>query len=141
MELQRLILLSIVAAGLVLAIVIARTWAARHRSQVSAAPVGQLWAALGASPDDRPTFVAFSSPACSACHTAQAPALWHLQQQLGETAVRVLQVDVATQPAAARAFGIVTVPSTVLLERDGVRAINHGFRPAQRLADQLVHRA
>jgi thioredoxin 1 len=83
--------------------------------------------------------VAFSSPSCGACHTAQLPALEALEHQLGATAVRLIEVDIASQPEVARRFGIMTVPSTVILRTDGgVGAINHGFTPAARLVTQLA---
>ena len=52
----------------------------------------------------------------------------------------MLRVDAARQPDAARAFGILTVPSTVVVAAGGkhVVAVNHGFTPSQRLVEQLT---
>jgi thioredoxin-like negative regulator of GroEL len=52
--------------------------------------------------------------------------------------VRVIRIDASRQPHVARAFGVVTVPSTVILEPAGrVVAINQGFAPSTRLIEQL----
>jgi thioredoxin 1 len=135
---DRLLILALLVALTLVAVALVRGWSQRRREQLLAAPTADLWQALGVRPDDRPTLVAFSSPSCAACHTAQAPALRQLQAQVGEQGVRLLEVDVADRPATARAFGIMTVPSTVLLRRDAVLEVNHGFRPTRRLAEQLA---
>jgi thioredoxin 1 len=138
MPLDRLLVLALVVALTVAGVVLVRAWLGQRRRRLLQAPTVDLWQALGVRPDDRPTLVAFSSPSCAACHTAQAPALRQLQAQVGERGVRVLEVDVADRPGTARAFGIMTVPSTVLLKRDAVLEVNHGFRPTRRLAEQLA---
>ena len=135
---DRLLLLALLVLLTVVAVVLTRMWSHRRRQQLLASPAADLWRALGVRADDRPTLVAFSSPSCAACHTAQAPALRQLQAQVGERGLRLLEVDVADRPATARAFGIMTVPSTVLLRRDAVLEVNHGFRPTRRLAEQLA---
>ncbi len=138
MPADRLLVLALLVLSAVVAVVLVRMWSHRRGQRLRAAPAADLWQALGVRPDDRPTLVAFSSPSCAACHTAQAPALRQLQAQVGERGVRLLEVDVADRPATARAFGIMTVPSTVLLRRDAVLEVNHGFRPTRRLAEQLA---
>jgi thioredoxin-like negative regulator of GroEL len=81
--------------------------------------------------------VAFSTPSCAACHTAQKPALAQLESR-AEGAVRVLEVDAADRPEVARQFGVLTVPTTAILDPTGrLIAINSGFAPTARLAAQL----
>jgi thiol-disulfide isomerase/thioredoxin len=93
--------------------------------------------ALPSAPDGRPAVVAFSTPSCAACHTAQKPALAALQSR-AEGAIRVLEIDAASRPEVASRFGILTVPATAVLDPTGqLRAVNHGFAGADRLADQL----
>jgi thiol-disulfide isomerase/thioredoxin len=93
---------------------------------------------LSSQPDGRPTVVAFSTPACAVCRSAQTPALQALEQQLGGAAVRILKVDAARQPDVADAFGVLTVPTTVVLTPSGrVATTNNGFAPLDRLAEQV----
>jgi thiol-disulfide isomerase/thioredoxin len=100
---------------------------------------GPDWQVLGVEPDGRRTVIAFSTPSCAACHAAQAPAIDLARKQLGAEAVRVIKIDAARQPAAARAFGILTVPSTVVVASHGdqIVAVNQGFAPSARLVQQL----
>ncbi len=138
---ERVLLLLVVAIA-VAAAVAAAQWVARARTRrllhASGAELGALWEALALAPDGRPTVVAFSTPSCAACRTAQAPALEAVRQRVGERGVRVVRVDAARQPDVARAFGVLTVPTTVVLTPDGqVAAVNHGFASAARLAAQI----
>jgi thiol-disulfide isomerase/thioredoxin len=100
------------------------------------------WLALGVAPDDRRTVIAFSTPSCAACHAAQSPAIEHARAELAEVDIRRIDVDVARQPEVARLFGILTVPSTVIIGPHGTRivAVNQGFTPSARLVEQLQAR-
>jgi thioredoxin-like negative regulator of GroEL len=125
------------ALALALLAVAARTLARSRSRRATAIPSEEIWRALAKFPDGRPAVVAFSTPSCAACHTAQKPALDHLQSRTGG-AVRVLEIDAAERPDVARRFGILTVPSTAILAPDGhLTAINNGFIPTRRLATQL----
>jgi thiol-disulfide isomerase/thioredoxin len=131
----------VIVVALVLAIALA-VWLTRR---VTAARFTRLrqtipdWQALGHEPDGRRTLIAFSTPSCAACHKAQAPAIDLAQQQLGHETFRVIKIDASRRPEAARAFGILTVPATVVLAADGdqVVALNHGFAPSTQLIRQL----
>jgi len=138
---ERLILLVALVVLLTLAGVATRRWAARRNRRLrDSKATGPLWDSLGATPDGRGTLVTFSSPSCAACHTAQVPAVYRVEEQLGAANVRVIKVDAASQPQVARAFGVLTVPSTVVLAPSGnVVAVNHGFAPTVRLVEQLQH--
>ena len=60
------------------------------------------------------------------------------EAHLGPEVVRVIKVDAARQPEVARAFGVLTVPSTIVLAPTGqVVAVNQGFAPSKRLVEQL----
>ena len=130
------------AAVLVAALVAGgRLLAARRFRVLRASAPAALWAALQTEPDGRPTVVAFSTPGCTACHTAQRPALAALEQRVGG-GVRVVHVDAAARPEVARAFGVMTVPATTVLDAGGaVLAANQGFASAETLAGQLGARA
>jgi thioredoxin-like negative regulator of GroEL len=135
---ERLLLLALAAMALVVSVWLARAWAARRTARLKALPGDTLLRALNATPDGRPSVVVFSSPSCAACHTAQEPAVEAARQRLGAGRLRVHNVDVARQPEVARAFGVMTVPSSVVLDEGGrVSAINHGFAPSQQLLRQL----
>ena len=133
---ERLAIIVLVVVVVTAAVLLIRRWNARRVMElVAKAP---LWHALGEAPDGRRTLVAFSTPSCAACHTAQAPAIKAVEQQLGAAEIRVIKVDASKQPEVARAFGVLTVPSTVVLEPAGrVVAINQGFAPSRRLIEQL----
>jgi len=122
----------------VTALVLSGRLLARHRfARLRSAGRDALWESLGTLPDGRPTVVAFSTPSCAACWTAQKPALAALQERVRD-GVRVIAVDAAQQPRVARAFGVLTVPATVVLDQSGgVLAANQGFATADRLAAQL----
>jgi hypothetical protein len=134
---ERVALIAALSLLLLVVVVLVRTWNARRvqRLQRSAPD----WAALGAQPDGRRTLIAFSTPSCAACHQAQSPAIEFVREQLGEHSLRVIRVDAASQPRAARAFGILTVPSTVVVAAGGqhIVAVNQGFAPSARLVQQL----
>lgn len=134
---ERLVLVVALAVLTALAIALVRAWTARRIEQLQTQ--GPAWDALGNRPDGRPTLIAFSSPSCAACHTAQAPAIELAQKRRGADQLRVIKVDVAGQPHVARAFGVMTVPSTVLIGADGqqIVAVNQGFASSTRLLEQL----
>jgi thiol-disulfide isomerase/thioredoxin len=134
---ERLLILVAIAV-LVLAMVVGgRVLAGRRLSKLRAADPDYLWAVLRAEPDGRPTIIAFSTPSCAACRTAQQSALTTLKAKHGG-GLRVIQVDAAARPEVASTFGVLTVPATVVLDRRGrVAAANQGFANADQLAHQL----
>jgi thiol-disulfide isomerase/thioredoxin len=134
---ERLVLVVALAALVALCVIAIRAWSARKAQAVQQG--GPAWGALGARPDGRRTLISFSTPSCPACHKAQAPAIALAERQLGPEQVRVIKVDAASQPDVARAFGVMTVPSTVVVTAKGhqIVAINQGFTPSARLIEQL----
>jgi thioredoxin-like negative regulator of GroEL len=136
--LERLVVLVVFGAMVGVVVVTIRAWNARRvKALMQRAP---LWAQLGEAPDGRRTLITFSSPSCAACHTAQAPAVAAVEQRVGSAALRVIRIDVAEQPALAHAFGVMTVPSTVVLAPAGnIVAINQGFAPTNKLVEQITH--
>jgi len=137
--LERLAVLLVLATLVVLAVLTVRVWNRRRlRHLLATSNTAPLWQSLGAAPDGRPTLVTFSTPSCAACRSAQAPAVSAVEQRLGASEVRVIRVDAAQRPEIARAFGVQTVPSTVVLAPAGrVVAVNQGFAPSRRLVEQL----
>jgi thioredoxin-like negative regulator of GroEL len=134
---DRLVILIGLALTLAMLGFVARWLAGLRLRRARALPSRELWDALAAAPDGRPAVVAFSTPSCAACHTAQKPALAALESR-AEGGVRVLEVDAARRPEVARHFGILTVPATAVLDPSGrLTAVNHGFAGTDRLAEQL----
>lgn len=137
--LERLAVVLAVGALIALAVLAVRAWNGRRlRHVLATANAAPFWDSLGEAPDGRPTLVTFSTPSCAACRSAQAPAVSAVEERLGASEVRVIRVDAARRPEIARAFGVQTVPSTVVLAPAGrVVAVNQGFAPSRRLVEQL----
>jgi hypothetical protein len=90
------------------------------------------------SAGEAPTILFFSGATCTVCHTAQRPALERLAPEL-DGRVQVREVDIADEPALARRFRVMSLPTTVVLDGEGrARAVNAGFASAQVLRSQLV---
>ena len=134
---ERTLILALAGLMVGAAVLAARWWSRRGVATLRTAPVDGLWSALGAAPDGRPSLVVFSTPSCTACRTAQYPAVEAVQASFGSS-LRVLKVDLSRQPAAAAAFKVLTAPSTAVLTGDGrLGSFNHGFAPADQLSAQL----
>lgn len=84
-----------------------------------------------------PAILYFTAPGCAQCRLQQTPILERLLTEV-DAPVRLLKVDAVAEDELARAYGILTVPTTVLLDASGrPRAINHGLATAERLRAQL----
>ncbi len=135
---ERLLILVAVTVAIAAAIVVIRAWNRKKVSGLTQTAAAETWQNLGEAPDGRRAVVSFSTPSCAACHTAQAPAVKAVESQLGPESVRVIKIDAARQPDVARAFGVLTVPSTIVLAPSGqVVAVNQGFAPSRQLVEQL----
>ena len=133
LERLAIVVVGTLAVGVV--VVMIRRWNARRLARLLGTP---LWENLGEQPDGRSTVVTFSTPSCAACHQAQAPAVAAVERQLGSHVVRLIGVDAAKRPDVARAFGVLTVPSTAVLAPKGhLVAVNQGFAPSNKLVEQL----
>ena len=91
--------------------------------------------------NSRPLVLAFSTPDCVPCKTIQKPALEELQRRYQDR-VNIREVDALAQPELAGRFGILTVPSTVVVgARGDVLAINHGAADWEKIAQFLPEEA
>ncbi len=125
----RLLIIALIAAALI-AIWLVLAWRSRRYRRHGAA---DLLAAASASR----LILVFSTPDCVPCRTIQKPALDELQR-LFPGRVEVRDVDPTIELELAGRFGILTVPSTVVIGDHGqVLAINHGITDRKRLAAQL----
>lgn len=136
--LERAVLLLVVAGLLAALIAIVRWWTQRRLRALREVSADTLLRSLAVEPDGRPIVVAFSAPGCAVCRTAQRPALQTLQGKSSHDP-RVITIDVSQQPEAAATFGVLTVPSTVVLTPRGqVLTANHGFAAADVLLEQVT---
>jgi thioredoxin-like negative regulator of GroEL len=93
-------------------------------------------ALLGALPET-PVIVYFTTPDCAPCKTIQRPALQQLLNLMGER-VRVIEIDATQQPDLARKWGVMSVPTTFLLDAHGkARYVNNGIAPLETLMKQV----
>jgi thioredoxin 1 len=126
---ERLLALLLVAAALAAVWLLLRRRSAAYRRSGAR----DLVAAAGF----RPLVLAFSTPECVPCRTQQKPALAELQRRY-PSRLAVRDVDAAVEPHLADRFGIMTVPSTVVVDPGGhIVAINHGVATWEKLAAQL----
>src|SRR5438128_1221441 len=115
---ERFLIILTLAAIAVVTVLAVRAWSGRRVEGLKVGQVRGLWNALGESPDGRPSLVVFSTPSCTACRTAQHPAVEAVEASFGET-LRILKVDLSRRPAVGHAFKVLTAPSTVVLRGDG----------------------
>lgn len=84
-----------------------------------------------------PALVYFSTPSCTPCRTVQRPIIERLKASLGEW-LQVIEIDASKHPEVAREWGVVSVPTTFVIDRSGrPRYVNHGIVPAEKLIQQL----
>jgi thioredoxin-like negative regulator of GroEL len=86
---------------------------------------------------DKPVLVYFTTPTCAPCKTVQRPAINQIARTLGEK-LHVLEIDAAKRPDLAKTWGVMSVPTTFLLDARGVaRYVNHGVTRAEKLMAQI----
>jgi thioredoxin-like negative regulator of GroEL len=80
-----------------------------------------------------PYILYFTGDGCTVCRTHQEPAL----AKLGS--VRVDKVDAIAERELADRFHVYTLPTTVVMSRDGAALhVNYGYAPAPKLERQLA---
>lgn len=129
---ERLIVLLLLSGAAVLVYQGLRRWQVRRMAPF--APADPL---LSARRPDVPAILYFTSPHCVPCKTQQRPALQRLLADLGEN-VQVIEVNALEQPDAADRWGVLSVPTTFILDRRGQpREINYGVTGVDKLKHQL----
>lgn len=84
-----------------------------------------------------PAILYFTTPDCLPCKTQQRPALQRLLDELGAS-VQVIQVDATLRPELADYWGVLSVPTTFIIDSRGKpRGVNHGAASADKLRCQL----
>ncbi len=134
MPLDRLLVVLLVIALVVLAGFIVRWWTRRNAAAVRAhlAPLPHP-----ATESTAPvTLLNFSSPHCSTCHRVQKPLVDKVSAQFAGQ-VAVVEVDALAQADLVQAYRVLTVPSTVILTGNEVQDVNYGLASAETLDRQL----
>lgn len=85
----------------------------------------------------KPILVYFTTPDCVPCKTVQRPAIDQVRGLLGEN-LQVVEVNAYERPDLAQKWGVVSVPTTFLLDARGeARYVNNGVARAQKLMEQI----
>jgi thiol-disulfide isomerase/thioredoxin len=86
----------------------------------------------------RAAILYFTAPGCAPCESVQRPALDRLVEAYGRR-LQVIEVDATQRPDLADAWGVLSVPTTFIIDSRGrPRGVNHGVARAGRLIDQLM---
>jgi thiol-disulfide isomerase/thioredoxin len=84
-----------------------------------------------------PAILYFTTQDCIPCKTVQRPAIESLKRQLGAM-LEVVEVDVAIHPELASEWGVMSVPTTFIIDASGrPRHVNHGVTTTDKLFNQL----
>lgn len=123
-----IISLAIIAGGLLLYALLNRMALARARVQANRLSLGNR---------GRPILMYFSSPACAPCRTVQRPAIQRLSEMVAGS-LEVVEVDTSQRPEIASQWGVLSVPTTLVIDAQGKpRYINHGVAPVEKLLQQI----
>ena len=86
---------------------------------------------------NRPVIVYFTTPDCVPCKTVQRPALDQVSTLFGEN-LHVVEIDATERPDLAKTWGVMSVPTTFLLDARGqARYVNKGVARAEKLMEQI----
>lgn len=84
-----------------------------------------------------PAVLLFTTPFCMPCKTVVIPALERLQREMGDR-LQVLQIDACERPEDADRWGVLSAPTTFILDASGsTRAVNHGVADYPLLKRQI----
>ena len=84
-----------------------------------------------------PAIIYFSSINCYPCQTLQRPVISSLKRELKKQ-LQVIEIDVIEHPDLTRLWGVLSLPTTYLLDSKGIpQRVNHGVISAERLKKQL----
>ncbi len=68
-----------------------------------------------------PTVVYFTTPMCALCRTTQGPAFERLQTKMDN--INIVKVDATEDPKSSQRWGILSVPTSFILDKTGNPAI------------------
>lgn len=85
----------------------------------------------------KPVLVYFTTPDCAPCKTVQRPAIDRILDLLGER-LQVIEIDATERPDLAKVWGVLSVPTTFVLDARGeARYVNNGVARAEKLIQQI----
>jgi thiol-disulfide isomerase/thioredoxin len=86
---------------------------------------------------NKPVLVYFTTPTCAPCKTVQRPAIDKIASLLGEK-LQVVEIDATQRPDLAKTWGVMSVPTTFLLDSRGeARYVNNGVARVEKLMEQI----
>lgn len=86
----------------------------------------------------RPTLLYFRSETCAVCPTQARYLAQVMGDEAGNGRVTLHTINVDHEPDRAKQYGVMTLPTTMLLDSAGqVREINYGLTPPHKLQQQL----
>jgi len=86
---------------------------------------------------NKPVLVYFTTPDCAPCKTVQRPAIDRVSNLLGEK-LEVIEIDAYEQPDLAKTWGVMSVPTTFVLDARGeARYVNNGVARVEKLLEQI----
>jgi thioredoxin 1 len=86
---------------------------------------------------NKPVLVYFTTPDCAPCKTVQRPAIERVANTFGER-LKVVEIDAYEQPDLARTWGVLSVPTTFVIDARGeARYVNNGVARAEKLLEQI----
>ena len=131
---ERLLIFLAFAALLALGCRLLQRWQLARAARI--APADPLLAALRPG---IPAILYFTTPTCAPCRARQRPAIQRLLAELDDR-VQVIEVNAAEQLDAARRWGVLSIPTTFVLDGEGrPRAMNTGVAGLETLRSQLQH--
>ena len=85
----------------------------------------------------KPVLVYFTTSDCAPCKTVQRPAIEQVSNLFGEK-LHVIEINAYERPDLARVWGVISVPTTFLLDARGeARYVNNGVARANKLMEQI----
>jgi thiol-disulfide isomerase/thioredoxin len=85
------------------------------------------------------TLVYFTTSSCVPCKTVQRPEIAKLESIL-DNKIQVIEIDATEHPDMANRWGVMSVPTTYLINPQGkLLHINHGIKLARHLLMQIGH--
>ncbi|MBI3243009.1 MAG: thioredoxin family protein [Chloroflexi bacterium] len=126
---RTLITLAICFAGLAAFLLLSRVTLLRARNKTLG---------LEAARPGLPTILYFTTPTCVPCRTVQGPAIESVAKAHGGD-MQVIKIDAQERPEVADHWGVLSVPTTFILDRGGQpRFLNAGVTRAEKLERQLT---